>query len=336
MLYLFTVLVPAIVAGTVLFILLLKNSPCGLSLTSVLSVWLPVGIALIASAISFIIAGVNMHRHYNRLNRINERLLAGRYDKITYGGLNKDEAYLIASVNDLSSKFLELDKQLNQLSERRNMLENERGSLQFSLLTAKSSPLLLSRSLSVLRQQAECGDIEKLTETTDDLICIMRSALVDGQSLVPLTNELELIKRYVDVNAAVQDCHIDYRMSVMCNIVNYKIIPHIIFPIIESFFEFALRGSTTHYEIGVEVTSSVNHLLIIIRDNGVGINPSTLEQIQHELEGDVVDLHRNVISLPNINRRIKLFYGDRYGVKLSSSALGTIVRIYLPAKGDDF
>ena len=125
-------------------------------------------------------------------------------------------------------------------------------------------------------------------------------------------------------------------MSIMCSIVDYKILPNVILPIISNFVEYSRRGTRIgKYEISLELSVVRGHMLLILRDNGSGIEDSELHRLRSRIDSNVVDMLESDISLPSINRRIKLYYGSDCGLKLSSSRLGTVVKLYLPVQTND-
>ncbi|MBQ4313116.1 MAG: hypothetical protein IJC18_02790, partial [Clostridia bacterium] len=126
-----------------------------------------------------------------------------------------------------------------------------------------------------------------------------------------------------------------YRLSVMCNIVKYRMIPHVILPVVDNFVRLASRENTPKYEINIEVTMSYENLLITIRDNGYGMDAYQLERMRREIEEDVIDYNEAYISVANVNRRIQWRYGERYGLDISSSRLGSVIRISLPTSGEE-
>lgn len=296
----------------------------------------PFAVLLVGAAVILITCGLTYKKRCKELTVRADEMIEGKSAKEKFICADKDEMKVVEKLDALSQQLALLRAGNSDLTEKSEELRAECDSLRFSLLTAKSGPMLLTRAMEKLNKIAEKGDKEKLAELTETITEIMKTTMLDGHTLVPLARELELIKGYIDVNDAVTGEKTNYRMSIMCNIVSYRIIPHIVFPVIESFFESANRSGVERYEIGVEVTSSSKNMLVIVRDNGAGLSQSTLEQIQSEIDSDIVDVDSSSISLPNINRRLKLYYGAPYGLKVSSSKLGTVVRIYLPAKGNDF
>ena len=107
------------------------------------------------------------------------------------------------------------------------------------------------------------------------------------------------------------------------------IIPKLIFqPIIENSIKY---GFDERSELSVMVTARFldSDLIIVIYDNGVGIERQKLQEINDMLRHS--HNSTNYVGLFNVHRRVKLMYGDEYGVEvLSDEGEGTAVRIRLP------
>ena len=83
--------------------------------------------------------------------------------------------------------------------------------------------------------------------------------------------------------------------------------------------------------ISVKAYSSGNNILFEISDNGVGIKPDILENLQNQLSDETMHYSYG-IGLDNVNQRIKIIYGKDYGCTISSGDGMTIVTIKIPKK----
>ncbi len=72
---------------------------------------------------------------------------------------------------------------------------------------------------------------------------------------------------------------------------------------------------------------------MIVEDNGDGISKIKLDEINKQLNNDRIE--SNNIGLLNVHRRLKLLYGEKYGLLIKSEEnIGTIVTIKIPKTGD--
>lgn len=74
-------------------------------------------------------------------------------------------------------------------------------------------------------------------------------------------------------------------------------------------------------------------LVVQVADDGCGMTPEKLEEVQREVAGDLGQISEGGFGLPNIQKRIQLAYGADYGIHVSSRlGCGTRVTLQIPAK----
>ena len=72
---------------------------------------------------------------------------------------------------------------------------------------------------------------------------------------------------------------------------------------------------------------------ISVKDNGCGIDEDKLQELNEQLENGLDDINSTHIGIANVNSRIKLFYGNEYGLSISSDfGEGTQVTIRIPVQ----
>mgnify|MGYP002553948189 CR=1 FL=1 len=73
--------------------------------------------------------------------------------------------------------------------------------------------------------------------------------------------------------------------------------------------------------------------IVTVADDGCGMTPEKLEEVQREVAGDLGQISEGGFGLPNIQKRIQLAYGADYGIHVSSRlGCGTRVTLQIPAK----
>ena len=97
--------------------------------------------------------------------------------------------------------------------------------------------------------------------------------------------------------------------------------------------ENSTRAEASLIEISVLTDTSEDTMTIIIKDDGCGMTPEKLEEVQREVAGDLGQISEGGFGLPNIQKRIQLAYGADYGIHVSSRlGCGTRVTLQIPAK----
>lgn len=252
-------------------------------------------------------------------------------DAYDYEPLDKQTCEAISSVlTELNS----LKDANEKLTANLRSTSLERDDYQFRMLGARMIPGMIERAIRKIERVADQRRINDISAFSHNLCDLMDSSLRAAKKPTSLANELALIRTYLDLDDAITGRKTEYRMSVMCCIVGYKLVPHLILPVVENLLEHSEREKSTKYELSIEIKSEADNLIVIVRDNGRGIDVDTLEKIQGEIDTNAIDADDDPLSLPGINRRIALCYGGKCGLEVSSSKMGTSVRICLPAKPD--
>ncbi len=106
-------------------------------------------------------------------------------------------------------------------------------------------------------------------------------------------------------------------------------------PLLENAIYHGLREKESHGLITIRVREVRGRLRIVVADDGLGIPPRRLAEVRSRLEDEGVDAETGPgsIGLPNTARRIRLTFGDDYGLGIESeSGQGTTVTVELPSR----
>lgn len=288
-------------------------------------------IGIIASLIVSLIGYIIIRRSNRTLNNTLRSIDGGEYD---FEVPEKGDEAVYGNLKNISYTLAAYKAHTEHLEARNAELEQNLTDAVMRFLNAKINPSMTRTVIAGVSKMAHEERCDDILELLDDAQSVLDSYLEDGAKPVLLTDELSRIKRYLEIYELITDEKINYRMSIMCNIVDYRIIPNIILPIVQDIFNVYSAEHPSTYEIGVEVTSSTSNLLIIIRDNSIDSQTEHLNFSDADLRPEDFDyrLEENDsgISIPSINYRLRAFYGEKYGMKFSRSSLGTVAYLYLP------
>ena len=169
-------------------------------------------------------------------------------------------------------------------------------------------------------------DIEELAKM---LAKIMRRNIQVSNTLQPLKSELKLVEYYLKIQDYRFHDRIHYRIETEGDIEPLKVMPLLIQPFVENAFVHGLEAKESGGEIVIRVEVR-SHLWITVTDNGCGMSMEKLDEVRRGLN-DFENLDRTHIGICNVNQRIKLQYGEDYGVEFESkTGAGTKVSIKLP------
>ena len=156
---------------------------------------------------------------------------------------------------------------------------------------------------------------------------------IKGDETATIDEEIKNVCEYLKIiNIRFPD-----KIQFLCNVDNEiqssRYIKMILQPIIENSVYHGLEMIEGNGTIQIEGKRIDNMTVLTVTDNGFGIDSEKLENLRKNISVKKIDnLH---IGLNNINNRIKLTYGDEYGINIDSAVgRGTTVKIYLPNNTD--
>ena len=215
-------------------------------------------------------------------------------------------------------------------------LLNEQQVMEFKMLASQINPHFLYNTLETIRMKAFKANDREVARAIKLLGKSMRYVLENtGTSFTTLSKELEHIKVYLDIQKLRFTDKFDSEIEVMEDIDPGKllILPLLLQPVVENAILHGLEEKEKEGLIHILVRKQLGEeelLCIEVSDNGNGMTEEALAFLQSTIEEK--DISRNKsIGLYNINQRIKLTYGQKYGVKISSNIEeGTRVSLFIP------
>lgn len=203
--------------------------------------------------------------------------------------------------------------------------------VEFKMLSSQINPHFLYNTLETIRMKAFCNGEKEIATIVKKLGKIMRRNLeVSGQP-VSLKSELDLIIDYLEIQSMRFEGMVNYEVLVSenINVKEYMILPLLLQPVVENAFVHGLEEKKEKGTILINLYTKDEKLYINIEDNGAGMNDTILENLRKSL--NLEDHEGKSIGMKNVNQRIKLHYGNEFGIKLESKlGIGSKVTIILP------
>lgn len=208
-------------------------------------------------------------------------------------------------------------------------LKRRQKEVEFEMLARQINPHFLYNTLETIRMKAYCNGQVELARVVKLLSKLMRRNLEVTERAVVLKNEVEMMTDYLEIQKFRFGSRISYKIQADDEVMGLKILPLIIQPLVENAFVHGLEAKIGEGEIICTIKAD-EELIIIVEDNGLGIEETRLKELQMQLEEGGQRL-KGSFGLYNINQRIKLYYGKAYGIHITSTLKeGTRVTVNLP------
>lgn len=238
--------------------------------------------------------------------------------------LHRDLKSMVQDIQGLMERVVQEQVQKEQLNTRQKEVE-------FKMLASQINPHFLYNTLETIRMQARVNDQPEIEELTKMLAKLMRRNIQATDSLQTLKSELQLVEYYLKIQDYRFHDRIHYEIVVgeQTKTEELVIMPLLIQPFVENAYVHGLETKESGGIIRIRAEART-HLWITVEDNGCGMDEGKLAEVRHTLN-DFDNLDRVHIGICNVNQRIRLKYGDSYGITVESQAgKGTIVTIKLP------
>lgn len=233
-------------------------------------------------------------------------------------------------VRELSSAFNYMLDGLNSYVHKQIKLEKEKRKAEIRALQMQINPHFIYNTLSSLKWLMWQGNVEKSIETIDAFISLLQNTISNKNEMITILEEIKNLKNYVLINHIRYGDSISVNFFVMPQCDEYIIPKLILQPFIENAFFHAFSDKNNGH-IHVFINEIDGNLICEIIDNGVGIASEDIQSIF--VKSTNKHNHFTSIGIHNVNDRIKLLYGDDYGITITSELnKGTTVKVIIPAQ----
>lgn len=211
---------------------------------------------------------------------------------------------------------------------------------QYAELQNQINPHFLYNTLETIRGQAVIDDNYIIADMTEALAKYFRYNISKNNDVVTVEQELENISNYIQIQQYRFQDRFAFRIYNHVPEEEYTscMIPKMTLqPIVENAIFHGMEQKIEKGHLYIHIEASEERLMIIVADDGMGMDEETLEKLNRKLQNadGVSELseksRHNGIAMENVNSRLRLLYGSDYGLRVSSTRnLGTEVEITLP------
>ena len=289
------------------------------------------GILLVVLGIAFLWL---LHSYRNKMKLIKSlRLLLSPRET----GEEETEMYLQSCTPEDRELYFLISEKVNEEMYSKNLkMEAELHALQNQI-----NPHFLYNTLEVIRGRALVQNAQDIADMTEALATIFRYNINRPGDVATLQEEIDNVRNYM----LIQNCRFGdrFRFETEIEDVEDGILTHVLpvltlQPLVENAIYHGINERIGGGRIRLKAYLTQRDLLIIISDNGKGMDDVTLQEIHRKLVGASEGLpvekktgRGTGIALTNVNQRIKFYFGKEYGLDVKSTlGIGTTITITIP------
>ncbi|MBJ2356285.1 sensor histidine kinase [Sphaerochaeta sp. S2] len=248
---------------------------------------------------------------------------------------------IIDEQTPLAKELVSVNRTLQTVLNNDHLMNASKRQAQFLALQNQINPHFLYNTLEGIRSEALLAGLDSVATMTEALSTFFRYTISNVENLVTLGQELENTKNYFFIQQFRFGTRI--KLSIVFDeedtkdLLLYRIPKLTLQPIVENCIIHGLECKVGEGHLLIRLERTQSRLIVTVSDDGVGMDPDMLEKIQRGLNIRSFDYVKREekesgIALVNVNNRIKLLFGEQYGLTVTSQKqVGTDVIISLPA-----
>lgn len=230
------------------------------------------------------------------------------------GALSPVQVEAKGEVKELVDSFNAMAGQLTYLYETNYKNELKLRDANLLILNSEINPHFLYNVLDSIRWMMEMDQKEAAAGMIQRLSEMFRLSLeLSENSVISLHKEVEHLKKYVEIEKYRFQDKVHFQMNIQKNMGNPQVIKFILQPLVENALVHGISRARGYGNVLVSVYISEENLIYDVRDDGCGADP---ERIRHILDRTLVKQNSlEGFALENIQARLKLGYGEKYGIE---------------------
>lgn len=218
-------------------------------------------------------------------------------------------------IGSLTKSFNVMTHRIQELMAQNIHEQEQKRKSELKALQSQINPHFLYNTLDSIIWMAEGKKNEEVVLMTASLARLLRQSISNEDELVSIGQEAEYARSYLTIQKMRYKDKLEFQIDISPAIFGVKIIKLVLQPIIENAIYHGLKYKDSKGFLIVRGYQEGEKAVLEVEDNGVGMDEETLS---HIFEKHKVNYHSNGVGVYNVQKRLKLYYGEEYGIVYKS------------------
>jgi len=252
-------------------------------------------------------------------------------DRVTKGDLTvRSNIKAGAEVGRLSESLNSMIDKINELLQQTTKEQTRLRKAELELLQSQINPHFLYNTLDTIVWLAEGGNQKQVVGMVKSLSEFFRTSLSQGKDVVFVREELQHVRSYLEIQHVRYRDRLEFEINVPKELYEYRIPKITIQPLVENALYHGVKNKRGLGKIEISGRKEKDAFCLFVVDNGIGMTEERLLQVVEGIHNKVPG-EKESYGLYNVNERIRLKFGELYGIFIESTyGEGTKVTIRLP------
>ena len=233
-------------------------------------------------------------------------------------------------IGSLTKSFDVMTHRIQELMEQNVHEQEQKRKSELKALQSQINPHFLYNTLDSIIWMAEGKKNEEVVLMTASLARLLRQSISNEDEVVPIANEVEYARGYLTIQKMRYKDKLEFQIDVDPSILHIPLIKLVLQPIIENAIYHGLKYKESKGLLIIKGFPKDGNAVLQVIDDGVGMDEETLA---HIYDRHKVNYHSNGVGVYNVQKRLKLYYGEDYGITYESVVgKGTTATITIPGR----
>ncbi|MBW4841556.1 MAG: sensor histidine kinase [Paenibacillaceae bacterium] len=273
-------------------------------------------VLLIALIFVYIVSFLTTKRML-RLSRHLNRLALGDFHVVSRIDGNDEIGQLSRQFNYMVESIRRLMDQVVEKTEQNNALELAQREIKLKMMASQINPHFLFNALESIRMNAHMKGDKEIANVVRLLGKMMRKNLEVGRESIPLKEELEMVRSYLEIQKFRYEERLSYTLSIDPEANIIRVPPLIIQPLVENAVVHGVEDKEEGVHVEVNIERDEDRVRVTVRDNGMGMTPERLREVTSFISG-TKEPEQKRIGLRNVHQRLVMSYGEEHGLRIVS------------------
>lgn len=215
--------------------------------------------------------------------------------------------------------FNQMAEQISDLVKRIKTEEDQRRRRELQTMIYQINPHFLYNTLDSVSILARRNKDAQVADIVTNLSRLFRLGLHQGRECVTVRDELSHVTYYLKIQKIRFEEYLDWKIEAPPEVLDYKTMKFILQPIVENAINHGIRAKGVPGYVGVSVRETEEDIIFTVSDTGNGMSPDAVEILRERIDRKTIDEQQEQgFGLWNVNQRVKLYYGEAYGITIES------------------
>jgi Predicted signal transduction protein with a C-terminal ATPase domain len=237
-------------------------------------------------------------------------------------------------IGQIGSTFDSMTKRLKQNISELVEVQQKKREAEMQALLMQINPHFLYNTLTSIIWLTNNDKKKDVINMVSSLSSLFRIGISKGREIITVEEEIDHACSYLSIQKIRYKNEFNYEIHADCNVKRLFTLKLLLQPLVENSIYHGIKSMDSGGIIKINAFKNENTLIFEVIDNGTGITPEEIDKLNQFLSGES-ETSDFGIGIRNVNDRIRLKFGQEYGLGFSREYGYTIARITVPVMESD-